>query len=43
MKNSYAGRINNRGQQEVKALFSTPKGKSPKVKTGSDLRAKGGK
>lgn len=43
MEKSYAGKINNRGQQEVKALYPTPKGKAPKKKTGADLRVKGGK
>ena len=36
----YKGKISNKGSQEVKALFGTTAGKSPKVKTGGDLRAK---
>lgn len=45
MKNkpTYAGKIQNSGSQEVKALFETPKGKGPVKKTGTDLRTKGGK
>ncbi len=40
MKESYAGKIKNRGSQKVEALFKTAGSKSPKVKTGGDLRAK---
>lgn len=40
MEKGYLGRINNRGNQVVKAPVKTPKSKSGKVKTGSDLRAK---
>ena len=40
MKESYAGKIKNRGSQKVESLFKTPSSKSPKVKTGGDLRAK---
>lgn len=38
MKQGYAGRINNKGNQVVKASFNTANSKSPKVKRGSDLR-----
>lgn len=34
----YAGRIKNSSNQTVKPVYSTPAPKSPKVKTGSDLR-----
>ncbi|MEG2073976.1 MAG: hypothetical protein RRY54_04355 [Angelakisella sp.] len=40
-KKSYAGAIKNTGSQKVEALYKTPKGKSPDVKKGKDLR--GGK
>lgn len=36
----YKGKISNKGIQEVKAPIATPKGKSPKVVSGGDLRAK---
>ena len=42
-KSTYAGKIKNSGSQEVSALFTTPKGKAPVKKTGTDLRTKGGK
>lgn len=38
----YAGKISNKGSQEVKAVFSQPSGKSAKVVRGNDLRAKKG-
>ena len=43
-KNGYAGKIKNSGTQVVKAPFATngKRGKSV-VKTGNDLRVKGGK
>ena len=40
---TYAGRIHNGGTQKVDALFNGKKPKSGTVKTGSDLRTKGGK
>lgn len=40
MKESYAGKIQNRGSQKVEALFKTAGSKKPTVKTGGDLRAK---
>lgn len=40
MEKSYAGKIKNKGSQTVEALFKTNASKSPKVKTGGDLRAK---
>lgn len=40
MEKSYAGKIENKGSQKVEALFKTKSSKSPKVKTGGDLRAK---
>lgn len=40
MKQSYAGKIKNRGSQKVEALFKTEPSKKPTVKTGGDLRAK---
>lgn len=39
MKQGYAGRINNKGNQVVNALYKTANSKSPKVKRGSDLRS----
>lgn len=40
----YAGKISNKGAQEVKAVFPQSCGKSSKVTTGNDLRnKKGGK
>ena len=36
----YAGKITNKGNQEVKAVYAQSAPKSPKVKTGGDLRAK---
>lgn len=43
MKKTYAGKIKNTANQEVKALFPAGKGKSGKVTKGTDLRSKGGK
>lgn len=40
MKVGYLGRITNKGNQKVEAPVKTPKSKSGKVKTGSDLRSK---
>ena len=40
MKQSYAGKIKNRGSQKVESLFKTAGSKKPTVKTGGDLRAK---
>ena len=37
MKN-YAGKITNKGAQEVKAPYAQAEGKQPKVVTGGDLR-----
>lgn len=37
----YAGRVTNKGSQEVKAPFTQPAGKTPVVKTGEDLRTGG--
>jgi len=39
MEKGYAGRIKNKGNQVVEAPFKTAAPKSPKVKTGKDLRA----
>ena len=39
----YKGKISNKGVQEVKAVYKTPAGKSPKVVSGGDLRAKSSK
>lgn len=36
----YKGRISNKGIQKVEAPFKTTSGKSPKVVSGGDLRAK---
>jgi hypothetical protein len=36
----YKGKINNKGSQMVEAPFAQPKGKSPSVQKGGDLRAK---
>ena len=41
--NGYAGKIGNGGTQHVKAIFAPDKAKKGTVKTGSDLRVKGGK
>lgn len=43
MKGTYAGKIGNGGTQHVKAIHTTDKAKKGTVKTGSDLRVKGGK
>ena len=40
---TYAGKIGNGGAQHVKAPFTTDKAKKGSVKTGNDLRVKGGK
>lgn len=41
---TYAGRISNKGAQEVKAPYAQGKGVAPKTKEGGDLRsAKSGK
>lgn len=40
---TYAGRIHNGGTQKVDAPFKTKTAKNGTVKTGSDLRVKGGK
>lgn len=40
MEKSYIGKISNKGSQEVIAPIEQPKGKTPKVVTGGDLRAK---
>lgn len=42
-KGTYAGKISNGGTQHVKAIFTPDKAKKGTVKTGSDLRVKGGK
>lgn len=42
-KGTYAGKIGNGGTQHVKAIFTPEKAKKGTVKTGSDLRVKGGK
>lgn len=42
-KGTYAGKIGNGGTQHVKAIFTPDKAKKCTVKTGSDLRVKGGK
>ena len=42
-KGTYAGKIGNGGTQHVKAIFTPDKAKKGTVKTGSDLRVKGGK
>ena len=36
----YAGKVTNKGNQEVKAGYVQKASKSPKMKTGGDLRAK---
>lgn len=36
----YAGKISNKGAQQVKAVYSQGKAKSDKVTTGNDLRTK---
>ena len=38
MLSGYAGRIKNKGNQTVEAVYKTPAGKGPKMKKGSDLR-----
>lgn len=38
-KYGYAGRIKNKGNQTVEAPIKTSAPKSPKMKTGKDLRA----
>lgn len=38
MTSGYAGRIANKGNQTVKAVYATPAGKGPKMKKGADLR-----
>lgn len=40
MEKGYIGKISNKGSQEVTAPIAQAKGKSPKVITGGDLRAK---
>ena len=40
MKQSHAGKINNKGSQKVEALFKTNRSKKPTVKMGNDLRSK---
>ena len=42
-KSPYTGKVPNSGTMNVKAPNQTTKQKTGKVKTGSDLRAKGGK
>lgn len=42
-KGTYAGKIGNGGTQHVKAIYTPDKAKKGTVKTGSDLRVKGGK
>lgn len=42
-KPTYAGKITNKGSQEVEAIFKPERGKSGTVKKGEDLRTKGGK
>lgn len=37
---SYAGKVSNKGAQEVKALYPQGKPKGAKVQKGEDLRAK---
>lgn len=39
MGKAYVGKINNQGSQKVEAPVRMPKGKSPKVITGADLRS----
>lgn len=39
VKSGYIGRIKNKGNQTVEAPIKTSAPKSPKVKTGKDLRA----
>lgn len=41
-KPTYAGKITNKGSQTVEAIFKAEKGKKGIVKTGEDLRTKGG-
>lgn len=36
----YAGKVTNKGNQEVKAGYAQKASKAPKMKTGGDLRAK---
>lgn len=36
----YAGKVTNKGNQEVKAGYAQKMSKSPKMKMGGDLRAK---
>lgn len=43
MAKSYAGKITNKGAQEVKAPYAQGGGKEPKIKTGGDLRTGKGK
>lgn len=40
MEKGYIGKISNKGSQEVSAPIAQSNGKSPKVVTGGDLRAK---
>lgn len=42
-KGTYAGKISNGGTQKVSAIHTPDKAKKGTVKTGSDLRVKGGK
>lgn len=42
-KNGYIGKIGNTGVQNIKAPIQQPTDKKGTVKTGSDLRKKGGK
>ena len=39
MAKGYAGKITNKGAQEVKAPFAQAEGKKPTVKMGGDLRS----
>lgn len=43
MAKTYAGKISNQGTQVVEALYPAKHPKQSKVKTGKDLRVKGGK
>lgn len=36
----YAGKVSNKGMQVVNSVYTQSASKSPKVKTGGDLRAK---
>jgi hypothetical protein len=36
----YAGKVTNKGNQEVKAGYAQKAAKAPKMKTGGDLRAR---